>query len=324
MIIDEAKIYLKAGDGGDGGVYFLHEKFMPKGGPDGGDGGDGGDVVFRASRHEHDLSKYARQRKFLAPDGEKGKPKLCHGKNGQDLILDLPLGTQIFNGDKLISDMLIDQDEFRIAKGGNGGWGNQHFATSVKQTPQWAKEGLPGQEFSNIRLELKMIADVGLVGLPNAGKSTLLSVVSNAKPRIADYPFTTLEPNLGVVRTKNRSIIVADIPGLIEGASFGRGLGTKFLKHIERTRLIVQLIDASSSDTWKDYKTVETELKRFSEKLANKPRLIVFSKTELVSTAEVKKLIALFGRHKVNVTAISAVTHAGIDILIYDIIKQIS
>ena len=324
MIVDEAKIYLKAGDGGDGGVYFRHEKYVAKGGPDGGDGGDGGDVIFRASRHEHDLNKYARQRKFMADDGEDGKKKLCSGKNGGDLILDLPLGTQVYDDDKLIVDMTEDGKTYCIAKGGNGGWGNQHFATSVKQAPEWAKEGLPGEERVNIRLELKMIADVGLVGLPNAGKSTLLSVISNARPRIADYPFTTLEPNLGVLRLDDKSIIIADIPGLIEGASHGKGLGIKFLKHIERTRTILHLVDVSSVDPWRDYQTVYAELKNFSVKLSEKPQMVVLSKIELVPEKQIRKIISTFKKHKLQVATISASTHAGIDDLIYSLIKHIS
>lgn len=323
MIIDEVKIEIKAGDGGNGGVYFRREKFIPKGGPDGGDGGNGGDIIFESSRHEHDLTQYARARKFTAENGVSGMPQKSSGKNGQDLILRVPIGTQIYRDDQLAIDLMTDNQQYNAAKGGNGGWGNQHFATSIKQAPKWAKQGLPG-ESDKLRLELKMIADVGLVGLPNAGKSTLLSVISNAKPRIADYPFTTLEPNLGVVRFADKSIVVADIPGLIEGASEGRGLGHKFLKHIERTRILVQLIDVSSDNPWRDYQTVSLELKNFSEKLAKKKKIVVLSKTEILTAPEIKNIIGIFKKHRINIVPISAATHTGVDELIYGIIKKIS
>lgn len=323
MIIDEAKITIKAGDGGNGGIFFRHEKYVPKGGPDGGDGGNGGNVYIKASRHTDDLTEYARKRKFYAEDGQNGMKQKMYGKKGQDLVLSVPLGTQVYENNQLLFDLTEDEKKILVAKGGSGGWGNCHFATSVKQAPEWAKEGLPGDK-KKIKLELKMIADVGLVGLPNAGKSTLLSVISNARPKVADYPFTTLEPNLGVVRAENRSIIVADIPGLIEGASDGRGLGTKFLKHIERTRTILHLVDVSSQDPWLDYQTVRDELKKFSEKLAKKPELVVLSKIELVSDKEIKQIVNKFKKHKIESVSISAATHAGIDALIYDIIKHIS
>ncbi|OQB05216.1 MAG: GTPase Obg [bacterium ADurb.Bin212] len=323
MIIDEAKITIKAGDGGDGGIFFRHEKYVPKGGPDGGDGGNGGNVFIKASRHIDDLTEYVRKRKIFAEDGQNGMKQKMFGKKGQDLILNVPLGTQVYENNQLLFDLTEDEKKILIAKGGSGGWGNCHFATSIKQAPEWAKEGLPGEK-KKIRLELKMIADVGLVGLPNAGKSTLLSVISNARPKVADYPFTTIEPNLGVVRAENRSIIVADIPGLIEGASDGKGLGTKFLKHIERTRTILHLVDVSGLDPWRDYHTVRDELKKFSEKLAKKPELVVLSKIELIPDKEIKKIVNKFKKHKINTILISAATHSGIDALIYDIIKHIS
>lgn len=323
MIIDESKITIKAGDGGNGGIYFRHEKYVPKGGPDGGDGGNGGNVYIKASRHVDDLTEYARKRKFFAENGQDGMKQKMYGKKGQSLILNVPMGSQIYEDGKLIYDMTEDGQEILIAKGGSGGWGNSHFATSIKQTPDWAKEGLPGEK-KKIRLELKMIADVGLVGLPNAGKSTLLSVISNARPKVADYPFTTIEPNLGVVRAENRSIVVADIPGLIEGASDGKGLGTKFLKHIERTRTILHLVDVSSQDPWSDYQTVRNELKKFSENLSKKPELVVLSKIELIPDKEIKKVANKFKKHKIETVSISAATHAGIEALIYDIIKHIS
>lgn len=320
MIIDEAKIYVKAGDGGDGGIYFRHEKYVPKGGPDGGDGGNGGNVIFRSSEHEHDLRNYVKQRKFLAQDGANGMKQLCSGKKGEDLILDVPLGTQIFEGDNLLIDMTESGMSYRVAKGGSGGWGNHHFATSVKQAPEWAKEGLPGEE-RNLRLELKMIADVGLVGLPNAGKSTLLSVLSNARPKIADYPFTTLEPNLGVVRTPERSIVIADIPGLIEGASKGKGLGDKFLKHIERTKTILHLVAADSEDPFGEFEIIKSELADFSDDLAKKQKMVILTKCELIDDDRLEEIIELFNLKKVDVLAISAQTHHNIDKLVYEILK---
>lgn len=318
MIIDEAKIYIKAGNGGNGGVYFRHEKYVPLGGPDGGDGGNGGDVIFEASEHEHDLRIYVRQRKFLAEDGGNGMKKLCSGKGGDELVLDLPLGTQIFEGDELVADMTTIGQRYLAAEGGSGGWGNSHFATSIKQAPNWAKEGLPGGE-RNLRLELKMIADVGLAGLPNAGKSTLLSVISNARPKIADYPFTTLEPNLGVVRTPDKSIVVADIPGLIEGASKGKGLGDKFLKHIERTKTILHLIAADSDDPMRDYQIIRRELINFSPLLADKKQMVVLTKSELVDEARIKEIIKEFKKKKLDLVEVSAVTHHNIDKLIYSL-----
>lgn len=322
MIVDEAKIHVSAGKGGDGGIYFRHEKYVPKGGPDGGDGGDGGSVIFQADEHTTDLHTYASQRRFSAADGADGGKRLCSGKGGEDLILKVPLGTQIFDkaGD-LKADLLKSDQSWKAAKGGSGGWGNHHFATSVKQAPKWAKEGLPGEEI-DLRLELKMIADVGLVGLPNAGKSTLLSVISNARPKVADYPFTTLEPNLGVVRAEKRSIIVADIPGLIEGASKGKGLGDKFLKHIERTKTILHLISADSADHLKDYEVIRGELSDFSDKLAKKLGLVVLTKSELKQQDEIEDIIKKFKKQNIDLLPISAQTHYNIDKLIHLLSEQ--
>ncbi len=320
MIIDETKISLRAGKGGNGGIFFRHEKYVAKGGPDGGDGGDGGNIYIVASRHVDDLTEFVRKRKFEAEDGENGMRQKMYGKKGKDLILKVPLGTQISMDRELLYDMTKDEQKILIAKGGNGGWGNCHFATSIKQTPQWAKDGLPGEK-KKIRMELKMIADVGLVGLPNAGKSTLLSVISNARPKVADYPFTTLEPNLGAIRTEDKTVVVADIPGLIEGASQGKGLGHKFLKHIERTKVLLHLIDCSSADPLKDYKMINTELKEFSTILAKKKQKVVLTKRELISEEDLKKVIATFTKAKIKTSAISAVTHDGIPELIYEIVK---
>jgi len=320
MFIDEVKISLKAGKGGDGLVSFRREKFVPKGGPDGGDGGDGGDVIFVASRHLSDLSLFNREKKFSAESGQNGMTQKKKGKNGQDLVLEVPLGTQLYSDTgKILIDLVSDDQSFVIAKGGSGGWGNQHFATSIKQTPRWSKMGLEGEN-KRIIVELKTIADVGIIGLPNAGKSTLLSVLSNAKPKIADYPFTTLEPNLGAIKDKDRTIIVADIPGLIEGAHRGRGLGYKFLKHIERTKILIHLIDGLSVEPLLDYKTVRVELDKFSKKLSDKLEIVVINKADSILESDLKKMIKIFKKTRIKPIIISAATNFGI----IDLIKNIS
>lgn len=319
MFIDEAKIKVTAGKGGDGLVSFRREKFVPKGGPDGGDGGNGGNIIIRANAHTSDLSQFNRQKKFAAENGQNGMTKNMHGKTGQDLVLNVPLGTQIFEQDELINDFVSTEDQITIAKGGQGGWGNQHFASSIKQTPKWSKSGLPG-EAKKIRLELKTIADIGLIGLPNAGKSTLLSVITNAKPKIANYPFTTLEPNLGAIKQKDRTIIVADIPGLIDGASKGKGLGVKFLKHIERTKILVHIIDALSDDVVSDYKTIRAELKNFSAKLIKKKEIVVLNKIDTISEKDLAKKIAALKKIKTNPIAISAATNKNLEKLLNSVV----
>lgn len=311
MFIDEAKIYIKAGDGGHGAVSFRREKFVPKGGPDGGDGGNGGSIIIEANRHTSDLSQFNRQRKFIAENGQNGMGKKMKGANAEDLILKVPLGTQVFEDGKLSHDFINNEDQMTVLKGGQGGWGNQHFASSIKQTPTWSKEGLKGDS-KHISLELKTIADIGLIGLPNAGKSTLLSVLTNAKPKIADYPFTTLEPNLGAIKLKNKTVILADIPGLIEGASKGKGLGIKFLKHIERTKVLVHIIDAMSADVVHDYKTVRTELKDFSPKLMKKKEIVVLNKIDTISKEALTIKLSELKKIKLKVQPISASTTNGI------------
>lgn len=321
MFIDEAEIYLKAGDGGDGAVSFRHEKFIPKGGPDGGDGGRGGDIVVETNQNSHGLAQFARQKRFLAEDGQNGMGSNRTGRSGQDLILLLPPGTQIYNRNELLADLVEDGQKIVLLKGGNGGWGNQHFATSIKQTPEWSKKGKRGESMK-AQFILKTIADVGLVGLPNAGKSTLLSVISDAHPKIADYPFTTLEPNLGVIKNlRGRNIVVADIPGLIEGASAGKGLGDKFLRHIERTKLLVHLIDANSDDVVRDYQTIRKELVDFSRALATKPEIVVLNKIDSVADDDLDKETKSLKNIKVMPLRISAASHNGLDKFISKILE---
>ena len=321
MFIDSAEIYVKAGKGGDGSVSFLREKYKPKGGPDGGDGGDGGDIIIKVDNHCRGLSLYNRQKDFKAQNGANGTGRNKFGKRGEDITLLVPTGTQIYHDNVLLYDLVVEGETFILARGGNGGWGNQHFASSIKQAPKWSKQGLPG-EAKKIRLDLKLIADVGLVGLPNAGKSQLLSVVSNARPKVADYPFTTLEPNLGIIKRIDGNIIVADIPGLIEGASAGKGLGDKFLKHIERTTIIVHVLDITSEDVQQDYKTIRAELKAFSTKLEKKKEIIVLNKIDLLLPEEVEAKLSTL-KFKTKPILISAATNKNIEALIEGIKKKI-
>lgn len=322
MFIDEAQINIKAGKGGDGCVSFRREKYIPDGGPDGGDGGNGGNVIFKVDAHCHGLSLFNREKSFRAESGKNGMGSNKSGKGGEDLILPLPPGTQVYEEENLIADLTEEEREIVIAKGGQGGWGNQHFATSIKQAPKWAKTGLLGEE-KNLKLILKTIADVGLVGLPNAGKSTLLSVLSNARPKIADYPFTTLEPNLGALKTRDKNIIIADIPGLIEGAAEGKGLGDKFLRHIERTKIIVHLIDAMSDDIVRDYKMIRSELKKFSKELTKKKEIVALNKSDVLTENEIKIKIKPLQIIKIKPIIISAVTHKNIDELVNQISQEI-
>lgn len=321
---DEAIIKIKAGKGGDGMMSFHREKYVPKGGPDGGDGGKGGDIYFLCVGDAHTLSDYARKKEWKAQNGENGRTKKQTGKNGEDLFLRVPPGTIIKNirevsqkeDENVIYDFQKVGEQIQIVRGGRGGWGNTHFATATRQSPLFAKSGEPGQE-QTLRLELKLIADVGLVGLPNSGKSTLLSRISNARPKIANYPFTTLEPNLGVAKYRDNEFVVADIPGLIEGASEGRGLGDKFLRHIERTNIIVHLIDINSLDLVKDYKTIREELKKWSNKLVEKKEIIVINKADTMPEEEVSKISKeLSQKIKKPVLVISAVSGKGINELL--------
>ncbi|MCX6812630.1 MAG: GTPase ObgE [Candidatus Berkelbacteria bacterium] len=298
---DEVTIKIKAGRGGDGAVSFLREKFRPNGGPDGGDGGNGGSIIFQADNNVNTLTFFDSRKHFEAEDGQPGLGKKMAGKNGEDLILIVPQGTTISENGRVIVDLLEKGAEFVATRGGNGGWGNSHFASSIKQAPEWSKKGLSGEE-KEIKLDLKLIADIGLVGLPNAGKSTLLARISNAKPKIADYPFTTLEPNLGVANIFGRETVFADIPGLIEGASKGKGLGDKFLRHIERTRELLMLISAESENPVGDYQTLIKELGDFSPKLLKKRRIVAISKSDIVDDKTQRKIARDFGKYSSSIS----------------------
>ena len=290
MFIDKIKIHVKAGNGGNGVVSFRREKYVAKGGPDGGDGGNGGNIVFRIDEGSNTLLAFRYHRKFAAQNGSDGAGQKFHGKNGEDTVILVPRGTLIRDVDtkKIIHDMSGDGD-FILCKGGRGGWGNRHFATPTRQIPNFAKAGLPGEE-KDVILELKMIADVGLAGLPSAGKSSLLAALSSATPKIAAYHFTTLEPSLGVVSTGGESgFVMADIPGLIEGASEGAGLGTAFLRHIERCRMLVQVVDVSGEEgrtPLEDFRTISAELEKFSPSLASRPRIVAANKADLLVDSE--------------------------------------
>lgn len=279
--VDKVIVSIAAGNGGDGKMSFRHEKFIDKGGPDGGDGGDGGNVVLLASRNQNTLAAFRYQKEIKAEPGQSGGKSRKHGRRGQDLIVAVPVGTTAVTAEgKVIADLTEDGEEAIVAKGGRGGFGNAHFVSSRRQAPKFAEKGEPGDAF-DVTLELKMIADVGLVGLPNAGKSTLLSRISNARPEIANYPFTTLRPNLGVVDIDNdTSVLFADIPGLIEGAAEGKGLGHDFLRHIERTAVIVHLVDAYNENVAEVYQTVKAELGAYQPELAERPELIALTKIE--------------------------------------------
>lgn len=323
MFADQAVIKIRSGKGGDGHVSFHREKFVAAGGPDGGDGGDGGSVYFVVDKGMNTLRDYRYKRSFSATDGEEGGKNKCHGKNGQDIYLKVPEGTVIReqNSGKVIRDMSGDTDSFLILKGGKGGIGNMHFATSTMQVPQYAKPGQEAMELT-VSLELKCIADVGLVGFPNVGKSTLLSRVTNARPKVADYHFTTLEPNLGVVDIEGGGFVIADIPGLIEGASEGAGLGLEFLRHIERTRVLIHLVDAASvegRDPVEDIYAINRELSSYKVDISKKIQVIAANKLDVASDRDgiIKRLKDEFEKDETRVFPISAVTGDGVDDLLY-------
>ena len=324
--LDEAKIYIKAGDGGNGACSFRHEKFLEFGGPDGGNGGNGGDVVFMAVENLNTLIDFRYQQHFKAERGKNGSGRNCTGASGEDLIIKVPVGTQIMDetGSSILADMLNDGDKFVAAKGGKGGRGNDSYKSSTNQAPEQADPGTPGEELW-VWLKLKIIADTGLIGLPNAGKSTFLSVISRAKPKIADYPFTTIYPNLGMASVDDNMMLVADIPGLIEGASDGVGLGTKFLKHVERCKVLIHLIDATQEDVVTPYKIIRKELKKYSPLLAGKPEVVALNKIDALTEDEInKKVQELKKATKKQVHAISGVARIGITDVLRLAYKEVS
>ncbi|MFL6427129.1 MAG: GTPase ObgE [Acidobacteriaceae bacterium] len=332
MFIDEARIRVKAGDGGNGCMAFRREKFVPRGGPSGGDGGRGGDVVMESSERHNTLVHFRFNPEHKAERGRHGEGSNCTGRDGDDLVLKVPVGTALYDEQtgELLHDFAHPDERIVVARGGRGGRGNQHFATPTHQAPREHEAGRPGEERS-YRLELKLLADAGLVGYPNVGKSTLISRLSAARPKIADYPFTTLEPNLGVVTVgeapHEESFVVADIPGLIEGASEGAGLGVQFLRHIERTRVLVHLVDVSDGSGREspvdDFKVIQGELKSFGHGLDEKPMMVVASKADVANPEKLKKLQAMAKRRKLPFYAISAVSGLGVDALKYAIAAEV-
>ena len=329
MFIDRAKIKIKAGDGGNGVTAFRREKFVPRGGPSGGDGGRGGDVWIVATSDLNTLLHLRYNPEHKAERGKHGEGSNRHGRDGEDVVIKVPIGTQVFDvvTNDVIFDFTEDGQRFLAAKGGKGGWGNSHFATSTRQAPKFHFSGRPGEE-KELQLELKLIADVGLVGFPNAGKSTLISVISAAKPKIADYPFTTLEPNLGVVDLGDfRTFVVADIPGLIEGASEGAGLGDRFLRHVERTKLILHLVDVSSisgRDPISDYEIINRELRNYSASIADRPQIVVATKIDSLDEPErLEKLRERAEQDDRPFIAISAVTNQGTKELVSMVAKAL-
>lgn len=326
--IDEVKIFVRSGHGGPGAVSWRREKFIPRGGPDGGDGGKGGDIIFKTNPQLGTLLDFKFNRRFIAADGDSGDRQNMTGANGKDIIISVPVGTILKNDSgEIISDLSEPQQEYVFLKGGRGGKGNSFFKNSVNQAPKFSQPGEPGEE-AEIKLELKLLADVGIIGFPNAGKSTLISRISAAKPKIADYPFTTLVPNLGVVQGPEKNFVVADIPGLIKGAHSGAGLGIKFLKHIERTKFFLHLIDGSNfsgRDALEDYEDINQELHLYDEskkeeegffELAPRKQLVVINKADILSDDEKSEITKKFKKKKINPLFISAVAGFGIKDLV--------
>ncbi len=327
MFYDEAKIHVRSGDGGNGMISFRREKFVPRGGPDGGDGGRGGDVVFVATEHLNSLINFQHQKHYRAANGVHGTVQRMTGANGEDLRLQVPVGTIVRNAESgdVLADLTAAGQEVVILAGGRGGRGNIHFANSRSQAPRVAERGEPGEEMW-LTLELKLIADVGIVGVPNAGKSTLLSAVSAARPKIGDYPFTTLQPNLGVVALDDyETLVLADIPGLIEGASAGVGLGHDFLRHIERTRVLIHLLDGMATDPLQDYAMINDELARYNPELAAKPQLVVLNKIDLPDVQALEPLLreAITAAGQPFMT-ISAVTGQGVRPMLYEVKRMLA
>lgn len=331
QFIDEAKIYLQAGNGGNGASSFRREKFIPRGGPDGGDGGRGGSIVLEAVKDLNTLIDYRFQQQFIAKSGIKGHGSNKNGHSGDDLILKVPVGTQIFAEDEaeLLFDMIEDGQRIVIAKGGRGGLGNSNFKSSTNRAPTYAQKGEEGQKLW-VNLKLKLLSDAGLLGLPNAGKSTFLSATTRAKPKIADYPFTTLKPQLGVVYIDNSEFVLADIPGLIKGASEGKGLGDRFLKHVERCGVMLHLIDSSAEDVVLSYKTIRDELAGYSEELIEKDEVIALNKIDLLSEEEIKEKVAALkeflknnGVKRAKIFTISGATSKGLKEVLRELYKKI-
>ena len=318
--VDEATITVRAGNGGNGCVSFRREKFVPRGGPDGGDGGDGGSVILRASNRLLSLYDFRLQRNYEAQNGQGGMGSQRYGRKGEDLILNLPVGTLVFEqtpeGEHMLADLAEAGDEYLVARGGRGGKGNEHFKSSTMRAPRFAQPGEPGEE-RNLRLELKILADAGIIGLPNAGKSTFISRISAARPKIAAYPFTTLAPNLGVVIDENeRKLVVADIPGLIEGAHTGLGLGHTFLRHVERSRFLVHILsieDVSAEDPMAGFHILDDELRQFDPELAEKPQMRVINKIDLADAERLAEVRAAFDRLGLRVYFMSALNEIGVD-----------
>jgi len=324
MFIDEATIYVKSGKGGDGAVHFRREKYIPRGGPDGGDGGRGGNIIVKVLSSLNTLYHFQHQHQYFAEDGKRGGRSNRTGHSAEDLIIHVPAGTIIYNADnnEVIADLVNDNQEIMICKGGRGGRGNARFANSRDQAPRVAEKGEPGQE-RNLRLELKLIADVGIIGVPNAGKSTLLAAVTNAKPKIADYPFTTIEPNLGVATLDDdQTVVLADIPGLIEGAHAGFGLGYDFLRHIQRTRVLIHLLDGLAENPILDFAQINSELSLFDPDLANKPQIVAVNKMDLpevqIHWDDIQHKLKKKG---ISVIPISAVTGNNVRSLLYKAVE---
>ncbi|MDX2083282.1 MAG: GTPase ObgE [Rickettsiales bacterium] len=331
QFIDEAKIHLKAGDGGNGSTSFRREKFIPRGGPDGGDGGRGGSIIFECVKDLNTLIDFRFQQNFIAKSGIKGHGSNRNGLSGVDMILKVPLGTQVFSEDEseLIADLMHDGERFVIAKGGRGGLGNSNFKSSVNRAPTYAQKGEEGQQLW-VNLKLKLLSDSGLLGLPNAGKSTFLAATTRAKPKIADYPFTTLKPQLGVVYIDNHEFVLADIPGLIKGASQGKGLGDRFLKHVERCGVLLHLIDASAEDIVKNYSIIRAELAGYSLALSQKAEVIALNKADLLHDDELKKKVTQLknflkknGQKSPKIFTISAATTKGLKEVLRQLHKKI-
>ncbi len=324
MFIDEAEIYVRSGDGGEGMVHFHREKYVARGGPDGGDGGHGGNIVFEVNPHLNTLATFRHQKKFIAHNGAKGGTNNKTGRSADDLVIQVPPGTVLYHASKgeIVADLVSAGQRQVVCKGGRGGRGNPHFASSSNQAPRTAEKGEPGEEM-HLRLELKLIADVGIVGVPNAGKSSFLAAVTNAQPKIANYPFTTLEPNLGVAELdQDTSLVLADIPGLIEGAHMGVGLGFAFLRHVQRTRVLIHLLDGLSDDPLADYAQINSEMALFDPELAKKPQIVVLNKIDLPEVKErLPKIKTAMKKRKVELLTASAMARTDLTPILWKAVE---